>query len=108
MKPSRFLYHCKCDTLSVPWMYYTCTLHVSYKRYLSNSNIYVTTKFDENISFDSLAMFEDAMNYRLINQYCLNFVHISYYGGITHCKKLNSVGQFEIYQAGYLLTHPRI
>ena len=37
-------------------------------RYLPNSKLYVTTKFNENKSFDSLAMLEDAINYQLMNQ----------------------------------------
>ena len=57
--------------------------------------------------FDSLAMLEGTIHHRLRNQYCLDFVHMSYYGDQTHCENHDCVGQLEIDQTGYLLTHPR-
>ena len=49
-------------------------------------------------------MLEDVNNYRLINQLCLNFVHMSYYGDQTHCEKLvrNSSGWLPIDSPSYL------
>ena len=65
---SFFLYHHVGDKFSVPLIYYTRSLHFSYYRYLSNSKIYTTTKFNERTSFDSFVMLEDAIKIRLINQ----------------------------------------
>ena len=43
-------------------------------------------------------MLEGTINYRLMNQYCLDFVHMSYYGDQTHCENHDCVGQLEIDQ----------
>ena len=52
----------------------------------------VKTVFDENKSFDSRTMLEDAINYQLINHSCLNFVYMSKYGDHTHCENLDCGG----------------
>ena len=62
-----FLCHQVGDRFSVPLIYYTYSHHVSLK-IITNSKLYVTIKFDENKSFDSLAMLEDVINYQLMNQ----------------------------------------
>ena len=36
-----------------------------------NCKIYVTTRFNERKSFDSLAILEDTIHYQLMNQVCL-------------------------------------
>ena len=53
-------------------------------------------------------MLEDAMNYQLINQKCLIFVHMSKYGDQTHGENLDCVSLLKIVQTGYLLSDPRI
>ena len=68
MQSCRFICHRVGDKFSILLIYNTYTHHVSYSRYLSNSKIYVTTKFDENKSFDSLAMLKDAINNQLSNK----------------------------------------
>ena len=53
-------------------------------------------------------MLIEAINYRLMNQYCFNFVHTSKYGDQTHCENPDCVCLLEIGQASYVLNHPRM
>ena len=53
-------------------------------------------------------MLTEAINYRLMNQYCFNFVQTSKYGDQTHCENPDCVCLLEIGQASYVFNHPRI